>query len=513
VPRQDLNRALQRLDSELPAVLRAVAASAPEPVWAVGGFVRDVLLKRRPYDLDVAVAGDAQARAGSIKAALGGHAFPLDEERGTFRVALSPESPVSTIDVATLRGADIEADLGERDFTANALAAPISEGGLGPLVDLFDGQGDLKRRVVRMVSERALADDPLRLLRAVRLAVELDFDVEEATAGAVRRLAPRVAEPAGERVRDEVMRIMASGQAARGVRLLDHLALLEVLLPELTRAKGVAQPERFHHYDVFDHCVEALAVMDWLTGPAQPAGRTPRNMREAYGGALSEFGLRGYFEAAVGGQTRLALTKLATLLHDVAKPETKAADEEGRVRFLGHSEAGAKVARAVCRRLRMGNRETRFVALLVEEHLRPAQLSQSGAPTDRAIFRFFRDLGDAAPACLVLSLADGAAAAGPRLTLSRWQGHLAYIRYVLERARGQSQAAGGAGERGKRHFIPGDRLIRALALEPGPEVGRLLLAIDEAVATGDVKSEEEAIDLARDLHNQGPAGGPTKGRV
>jgi putative nucleotidyltransferase with HDIG domain len=505
-----LNRALERLDPALPSLIDAVEANTHGRTWAVGGFVRDILLRRRPYDLDLAVEGEALACAGAIKKAVGGHAFPLDEERGTFRVALPAGAPLSTIDVATLRGATIEADLEGRDFTVNALAAPLSGRGLGALIDPFDGAGDLKRRTVRMIAERALSDDPLRLLRAVRLAVELDFDVEAATAAAVRALAPRATEPAAERRRDELMRIMSSGRAARGVRLLDDLTLLEALLPELTRAKGVEQPERFHHYDVFDHCVEALAVMDWLTGPELPAGRTPRQMRQAYSAAMSEFGTHDYFEAPVGGQTRLALTKLATLLHDVAKPETRAADEEGRIRFLGHSEIGAKVAREVCRRLRLGNRETRFVALLIEEHLRPAQLSQSGAPTERAVFRFFRDLGEAAPACLVLSLADAAATAGPRLTFSRWRGHLAYIRYVLERAGLQSQATGGAGERGKRHFLRGDRLIRALGMKPGPEVGRLLLAIDEAVATGEVKSEEEAIELARSLHNQGPPDGPAR---
>jgi putative nucleotidyltransferase with HDIG domain len=221
---------------------------------------------------------------------------------------------------------------------------------------------------------------------------------------------------------------------------------------------------------------------------------------------LAPFGLASYFREAAGGQSRLVLTKLAALLHDVGKPQTKTREADGRVRFLGHSEAGAQLGRAVCRRLRLGNKETHFVTRLIEEHLRPAQLSQSGAPTDRAVFRFFRDLGEAAPACLVLSLADAAAAAGPRLTLARWRAQLAYIAYVFARAAAQEHAAAGAGRRGKRHFVSGDRLIRALEIAPGPEVGRLLDALDEAAATGEVKSEEEAIELARRLYENRPPG-------
>jgi poly(A) polymerase len=293
------------------------------------------------------------------------------------------------------------------------------------------------------------------------------------------------------------MSIMASDMAARGIRLLDMLELLDVLLPELTTGRGVAQPETYHHYDVFDHGIEALAVLDLLLGRREPEDRAGKAIRREFWETLGAFDLASYFGTAIGGHSILALTKLATLLHDVAKPATRTEDAGGRVRFLGHSEEGARVAAAVCKRLRMGGRETAFVARLVEEHLRPAQISQSGSPTDRAIFRFSRALGDGAKACLVLSLADAASAIGPSLTVERFKGHLAYIRYVLERMASQGEVVRG------RHFVSGDTLIRALDIRPGPEVGRLLAAIDEAAASGDVSSDEEAIELARDLRSTG----------
>jgi UTP:GlnB (protein PII) uridylyltransferase len=344
-----------------------------------------------------------------------------------------------------------------------------------------------------MVSPGALADDPLRLLRAARLAIELEFEIDPATADEIRRLAPRLIEAAPERRRDEFMRILASPGSAHGVRLMDSLGLLPVLIPEFDAARGCEQPGDFHYYDVFDHCIEALRVADWMLAAEEPQSPDLRPMRTALWDGLAFYPLREYLDEPTGGHSRLVLTKLATLLHDIAKPQTLSRDASGRIHFYGHSEQGAEIGRAVCTRLRLGNKETHFVKGLIEEHLRPPQLSQSGHPTDRAIFKFFRDLSDGAPACLLLSMADAASAHGPRIERSRWERHVAYIGYVLERGTSQAQTLGG------RHFVSGDTLIRALELQPGPEVGRLLAALDEARATGAIATEDEAIRMARQL--------------
>jgi poly(A) polymerase len=494
VPSIDLNRALRELNPALPPFLQAVAGQTQGDVWVVGGFLRDLLLKRQPYDLDLAVSGSARQTAEALARAFEGHPFALDDERGTFRVALPEAATFRTIDVSSLRGGAIEADLAERDFSVDAMASHLRPDELGTLIDPLGGYDDTRNANVRMVSERSLRDDPLRLLRAVRLAVELDFEVEAETASAIGSQAASVLGAAPERQRDELLRILASPRAASGMRLMDSLGLLEALLPELTRARGVVQPERHHHYDVFDHCIETLAVADWLLSVPAPVTEPAESMYEAFWETLDWYPMRDYLAATTGGQSRLVLAKLAALLHDIAKPETKSIDETGRVRFLGHSEAGAQVGRDICRRFRMGNREAAFVGLLIEEHLRPGQLSQGRSlPSDRAVFRFFRDLDEAAPACLVLTLADAAAALGPRLQLSRWRGHVAYISHLLERAGAQRQGVGG------RHFISGATLMQALDLSPGPDIGRLLAALDEAAASGELSTEEEAVELARQL--------------
>lgn len=195
----------------------------------------------------------------------------------------------------------------------------------------------------------------------------------------------------------------------------------------------------------------------------------------------------------MAGRPRRALLKLGGLLHDVAKPETRAPDATGRVRFFGHAELGAKTAQRIMRRLHFSHRETAWVATLVEEHLRPLQLAAPGeAPTRRALRRFFRDTGDAAPGLLLLSLADHLAARGPRADEAGWRAYIAYLAWVL-RAGSEDEIA-----RPPR-LVTGHDIMAALGIGPGPDVGRLLRAVEEAQEAGDVTTREEALSLIRRL--------------
>ena len=189
-------------------------ALAPAAAYLVGGAVRDLRRGLAPNDLDLVVAGDASDQTAAIGRGLDGHVFALDEARGQYRIALTDGRPVRYIDVAPLVG-DIEADLRERDFTIDAMAAPLIPGaGLGPLIDPLGGARDLEARIVRMTDAARFAADPLRLLRAVRLASELDFEIEAATAAAIEREAGQLEGIAAERQRDELCRMLATPRAA-----------------------------------------------------------------------------------------------------------------------------------------------------------------------------------------------------------------------------------------------------------------------------------------------------------
>jgi poly(A) polymerase len=474
--------------------------------YVVGGFLRDVLLGRGAHDVDVAVAGEPMALGAALAEEVGGSVFALGEERGAARVMLP--SLGLHVDLTPLRG-DIEADLRERDFTIDAMAAPLAEAAAGraEIVDPLGGRDDLGKRLVRVVSEEAFRADPLRPLRGARLAVELGFTLEAATAGLVSQYAGRIAEAAAERRRDELMRVLSTPRAGAGLQMLDDLDLLEALLPELSVTRGVEQPKE-HHWDVFGHVLAAVSNLDALLSEERPSEEPSSSLWGELWKALDwwEDG-RAFFRAELpGGHSRAAVLKLCALLHDIAKPETKSFQEDGRMRFFGHAEAGADMAAAVLKRLRFSSQEVAIVSKMVRAHLRPVQMAQQGAPTGRALYRYFRDCGDdAGILTLFLSLADHLATVGPNVDADGWRQHVALVNYILaKRFQEEGIVAPPA-------LLGGEELMRELDLSPGPLVGRLLEVLTEAQAAGEVSTREQALALARStLAEQGAAGEPAR---
>ena len=219
-------------------------ALAGERAWLVGGALRDRLLGRPTPDLDVVVDGDVRRAARSLGRGAGGASFELSDQFGAWRVVARDRS--WQVDITPLQGGSLEADLGARDLTVNAMAEPLSG---GELVDPHGGAQDLDHKRLRMVSADAFVADPLRTLRVARLATELGFEIDPDTAAAVRRHAPGLADTAQERVFTELRRIVGADAAVRGLALMDELDLVAAVLPELTTLRGVEQ-NPYHHRDV-----------------------------------------------------------------------------------------------------------------------------------------------------------------------------------------------------------------------------------------------------------------------
>ncbi len=265
------------------------------------------------------------------------------------------------------------------------------------------------------------------MLRAVRLAAELGFSLDAQTEAQVRGNCHLISGVAGERVREEFLRLLAVPQSRHFLPYLDELGLITAIIPELAGAKGVKQPKE-HFRDVFDHSLETVVAVDfvlrqgaWEYASDEVLAATP----------WSEVLAQHFSREVSHGSTRRVLLKLAALLHDVAKPQTKAVAEDGRVRFLGHGKLGAAVAAGILERLRFSGKEIKLVEVMVREHLRPGQMSQGGLPTRRAIYRYFRDTEGAGIDILFLSLADHLATRGPKLDLGGWREHTRVVEYVL----------------------------------------------------------------------------------
>jgi len=455
--------------------------------YLVGGLVRDMLLRRDTADIDIAVASDALKIAPKLATALGGKYVLLDEINRVGRVILVTEANRWEIDFSTFRDS-IEQDLAQRDFTIDAMAVDLSQLDTDlQLIDPFNGLGDLHQGVIRTVSETAFQSDAARLLRAVRLAAELRFNIDTQTECLIRRYCHLLTQVAGERVREELLRLLVMPQTGQFLAYLDELGLLTVMIPELVQTKGVVQPKE-HFWDVFDHSIKTVVAACfllrqgvWEYASTDVLAVTP----------WSEV-LAQHFALEVSrGSTRGSLLKLAALLHDIAKPQAKAIEADGRMRFLGHAKEGAAMAVNILERLRFSGKEVKLVENMVLYHLRPLQMSHAGLPTRRAIYRYFRDTGEAGIDILFLSLADHLAARGPYLDLNQWQKHAQLAEHVLsQRFQEESVVT-------PPKLIDGHDLINIFGLSPGPKIGELLEAVREAQAAGELTNREEALAYIR----------------
>ena len=456
-------------------------ASAGTPAYLVGGAVRDLLLSREPTDLHVAVASDTRPAAEDVANALGGRAFPLDEDRGMFRVTLSSVDGGTSIDLSPMAGG-IHEYLGGTGFTLDAMAVSLPDLHLGrdpvKVIDPYNGAQDLRDRVIRALSPEVFEEDPGLLMRAPGLATELGFAVEVETAEWVRRHAGLLNAVAPERLRDELLKLLAHPGSAQSLRMLDDLGLLCELMPELAEARGVTQPKE-HHWDVFEHCIETAGQVERLlpTPAVRPVQRFD-SMEEYFAEPVSD------------GHERVTFVKLAGLLHDIAKPATKTVEPSGRMRFLGHQYAGARMADTIAERLRLSPRGRELIKAIVEHHLRPSQMAQDGEmPTPRAINRYYRDVGEAAIDTLYLNLADYLAAKGPDLAEREWEEHCQVMGHILREVDAQSSPEAPPG------LVDGHDIMKTFSLAPGPRVGTLLEVVHQAQATGEINSRQEAVRL------------------
>lgn len=439
----------------------------------VGGVVRDALLAElrgeafAPKDVDIATSAPPAevVRLFSDRRVLQvGEAFGVvvvvgadgrEYEVATFR---AEEGYSDGRRPDRVRWADLAEDLHRRDFTVNGLAATPE----GEVLDLVSGVQDLRAGLLRTIGapEARFSEDYLRMLRAVRFACQLGFSLEEKTAAAIRAHAPKILGISWERIRDELLRLLATPRASQGLRLLAELGLLPFVLPEIDALRGVPQPEEYHpEGDVFSHTVLALGVAD------------------------------GLWDAP--------LLKLAVLFHDAGKPQ--ALVRSGGEHMAGHCQLGAKVAEEALARLRLPKKEAEYVAFLVAEHMRVARLPEIGlgkqvlllcqrenAEVDLSQFpwRFpaFSDL-------LRLLICDAEASAHRSAAWLPVLAQAVQLLLHLRRVQGIQRA---------RELLRGEDLL-ALGEPPGPRLGRVLAQIHERILAGDITTREEALREAAKL--------------
>ena len=463
--------------AEAPLVRAVQGALDPGAgVWIAGGAVRDAALAVEVADLDLAVSGDPKPVAKAIAKALGEHAFELSAEFGTWRV--TAQSQGWQVDVTELRGETIAADLGERDFTIGAMAVPLSSP--SELIDPHGGMADLEQGVLRVVSERSFADDPLRLLRAARFAAQLELEFDAATVSFARRAASRAADPAGERQLAELRQLVGGPDPLRGLALLDQLELTAVVLPELEGLRGVGQGPN-HHLDVHGH---TLAVLEHTLEVERELGRFAGERADEVAALLAE--------PLADEITRGTALRFGALLHDIAKPQTRA-ERDGFVGFRGHDVVGAETIGTICRRLRASRRLTQHLQGLALHHLRLGFMIPEAPLPPRRVHDYLRATDPVGVDVTLLTVADrlSARGAGPLASPEMVEAHLSLAHEMIAAAldwRRQGPPA---------PLLRGDELASELGIEPGPELGRVMAELEAAQYAGEIGDRAAAIEHAR----------------
>ena len=464
------------------------------PVYLVGGAVRDALLGRISHDLDFVVPKEAVRLSFEIGDKIDAPAYVLDRERDTGRVVLADQA--TTLDFARFRGPDLAADLGARDFTINALAIPATAQTRSAIIDPGGGLRDLEARLIRLMDERAMINDPVRTLRAVRLAASLGFTLTEETRTAAIAAASCLSDVSAERKRDELLKIMMTPRPDKTMMELEELCLLEEILPEVAGLSGISQSQP-HYEDVIAH---TWSVLNWLTRLEKVLifnSEGDKVLEPAYA-ALEPYldQLRLHLKRPVnGGLDGRIVLRLAALFHDVGKRETIDIDDDGRIRFFGHDEVGADIAGSRLWQLCLSKDAISQVKRIVAGHMRPLSLAQAqGANLSRrAVYRYFRDLDHNGLDVGLLSLADHLATHNGPGEQRIWEtlvGLVAQLyQFYYERHEEAVKPV---------LLLNGQELIDLVDMEPGPEIGRILRLIEEGQAAGEIGSREEALRFAQE---------------
>ncbi len=444
---------------------RLIETKGDRRLYLVGGALRDIILERQPDDFDFAVSGSGLEFARAFADRVHGKLIVLSESDDEARVV----SRGRVFDFNGFGDRTIDDDLGRRDFTINAMACEVLPGRAGDLLDPFKGTDDLRAGIIRPVTPESLSSDPLRLLRGLRLGLELGLSVHDSVLEQGRSVS--LSRTAAERIGSELLRILECPGSCDALIRLHGLGRLAELLPDFA---PVLEDDDLRQHS-FRTC---LKIDEIVSAPSFFSGFEPE--WHAY---------FDHWEAEAeddhGLPYRRAMLKLCGLLHDIAKPQTRFSTADGDTHFYGHDTIGARTAEQMVRRnLRLSKPQVKMVHTHVQEHMRLHLLATGPELSDRAIRRFFRDLGDEAFGMMMTCYADGWATAGRTSHLE------STITRMIQQKRDEDARAAVS------RFVTGHDLI-ALGLEPGPAFKVILQELEDLQLEGTIASREQGLEYLR----------------
>ena len=483
------------LTDELINISRIISNSGVSS-YIVGGFIRDSLIGIKTVDIDIAVSNKVSEIGTLLAKKTNGKCITLDKKRNIYRVitgTLYSNIQIDIVEAAT----GIKNDLMNRDFTINSMAINMSDVakmskttiGIKDIIDPYNGIKDLESNKLQLTSPNSLREDPVRLIRAIRISSQLNLEISSTLKDAIFEQSHLINKPARERIRAEFLNILKQKNSSKWLREMDSLGLLTQIIPEIEHTKGVSQPKE-HYWDVFNHLIESVNKIEEIFEYC--LSKNPQNTTigtQFMSQIPTHPTIDCHFNSIAGnGHTRVTASKLACLLHDISKPETKTIEETGRIRFLKHAEKGAKISEIILKNLKCSNSLINIVSSQILYHLRPGQISQkSEMPSEKAIKKYYRDLGTVAIDTLYLNMADYLAAKGPLLEQSDWEKYCLVINDILKNGLNKNIPDK------IPNLISGQDIMNRLNLDPGPLIGNILTKVQDAQEDGIIKNKEEAL--------------------
>lgn len=487
------------IDPEVSELFNTIQSLAGEqPVYLVGGAVRDLLLGQNPKDLDFVLASGSIPLAKAVKKALHGVWYALDDERQSARVLLHPGSQQERIlDFVSFTGSTLQEDLCQRDYTVNAMAVRLADP--QTLIDPVNGKEALNIGELRVASGNSIQLDPLRALRSIRLMRKFALKPDFETAQLITEGAAGMASVSGERVRDELFKLLEIPDFAESLRLMQSLQLLQPVFPQIDQVFTLeAIPPHVH--DLWEHTLQAVLYLETFI-----TGTNPNPARDLTGSHLSAVldNLQAFQQELSqnldlplqADRKRRSLLLLAMLYHDLGKPSSRTLMPDGRLHFREHPQKGSAMVADLCARLLFGTEECKYLQLMVAQHMRIHHLANPRDPfSRRAIYRYYLELGNFGVDLTLISLADTLAAKEDTLQPAGWQHELGIARQLLDAWYSrQSEVVD------PPKLLDGNDLQHLFTLKPGPLLGLLLASLREAQAEGFVTTQQEALVFCQEL--------------